>query len=143
MTARQATGAIRVLFSRLGDWWRRRRERAATLTGLHDCGRDELSRIAEDIGIGVGELQVLAGKWPAAADLVARRAAALSVHIAEIERTEPQVARDLKRVCSLCDDKRACEHDLSQNPDKSDWKDYCPNVETLEAIREIRKRKVD
>jgi hypothetical protein len=142
MTLMDTAGSTRTVFDRLGGWWRRRREHAATLAGLRECGRDELSRVAHDIGIGASDLQVLAGKWPDAADLVARRAAALGLDTAEIERTEPQVMHDLERVCSLCDNKRACEHDLNRCPDKSGWRNYCPNADTLTAILEERAGKV-
>jgi len=143
MAAMESAGAVRSLFGRTGDWWRKRREHAATLAGLRECGGDEFSRLAHDIGVGPSELQVLAGKWPDAADLVARRAAALGLEIAEIERAEPQVMHDLERVCSLCGNKRACEHDLGRNPEKSDWKDYCPNAETLSALRDTQASKVN
>ena len=134
MTAMAAANDSRSMLGRLADRWRRWREHAATLAGLSDCGSDELRRVAHDIGVDAGDLRVLAGKWPDAADLVVRRAAVLGLDAAELERDQPQVMRDLERVCSLCDNKRACQHDLSRGPAKSDWQDYCPNAGTLAAI---------
>lgn len=128
---------------RLGNWWKRWREHAMTMAGLRACGDAELSHIAHDIGVGAGELKVLAGKWPDAADLVARRAAALGLDADAIARAEPEVMRDLERVCSLCGNKRACDHDLGHAPQSSRWQDYCPNAQTLAAIRDIRKQEDD
>jgi hypothetical protein len=142
MTMMTAGNAPRSMLGRFGGWWRRWREHAATLAGLRDCGDAELSRVAHDIGIGAYDLRVLAGKWPDAADLVVRRAAVLGLDAVELEREQPQVRRDLERVCSLCDNKRACEHDLSRSPAKADWRDYCPNAGTLAAISANRAQKV-
>jgi uncharacterized protein DUF6455 len=135
MTAMQAAGNTRTVLDRLGDWWRKRRERATTLAGLRSLDDAELSNIAQDIGVGTSELVVLAGKWPDAANLMERRAAALGVDTAEIKRTEPHVMRDLARVCSICGNKRTCEHDLDRDPADPAWKEYCPNVSTFAAIR--------
>lgn len=147
-TMRGAAGIIRSyaqeeasMLGRLGKWWKRWREQAMTVAGLHECGDAEFSHVARDIGLGASDLKVLAGKWPDAADLVERRAAALDLDTDEIARTDPEVMRDLERVCSLCGSKRACEHDLCHDPRSSRWQDYCPNAETLAAIGEIRKQK--
>jgi hypothetical protein len=42
--------------------------------------------------------------------------------------------RDLQRVCSICDNKRACEHDLDRNPGSPAWRDYCANADTFAAV---------
>ncbi len=142
MTVMATADESRTIFGRLGDWWKKWREHAATLAGLRAFGDGELSRVAHDIGVDTADLKVLAGKWPNAADLVMRRAAALGLDTAAIERSQPQVMRDLERVCSLCDNKRACEHDLSRGPAKTDWRDYCPNAGTLTAMCAERREKV-
>lgn len=134
MTATHAAGNVRTMLGRIGDWWRKRCERAATLSGLRGLDDEELSQIAHDIGVSAGELVVLAGKWPDAASLVERRAAALGIDTAEIKRMESQTMRDLARVCSVCGNKHVCEHDLSHAPAEADWKDYCPNLDTLTAL---------
>jgi hypothetical protein len=131
------------MLGRFGNWWKRWREHAMTIAGLRECGYAELSRVAQDIGVGAGDLKVLAGKWPDAAGPIARRAAALGLDADEIGRPEPEVMRDLERVCSLCGNKRACEHDLSHAAQSSHWQDYCPNAETLAAIGEISKQKAE
>jgi hypothetical protein len=67
-----------------------------------------------------------------------RRATALGLDVAEIERRHPRVMRDLARVCSLCDSRRACVHDLERNPGSPGWRDYCPNAHTFGAVADER-----
>jgi len=43
--------------------------------------------------------------------------------------------RDLERVCTLCGSKRRCERDLVRNAGSADWRDYCLNVATLDALQ--------
>jgi len=119
--------------NRLVGWWRRWRQQAAGLAEL-DLLSGEAERVARDAGVGVGELRVLAGKWPDAADLAERRMAALGLDAVEIDAAQTAVMRDVQRVCSLCGNKRVCEHDLDRAPANADWRAYCPNSETLDAL---------
>jgi uncharacterized protein YjiS (DUF1127 family) len=111
--------------SRIVGWWRnwnRRRRNIAELDW----------RLARDLAVSSSELRVLAGKWPD--DLLSRRLEHLDFDAAELARREPQVMRDLERVCTLCGSKRRCRHDLAENPYYSRWVEYCPNATTLSAL---------
>ena len=134
MTMMAHTDESRTVFGRVAEWLKAWWERSTALAELEACGRPEMERVARDAGVGVGDLRVLAGKWPDSADLVERRLAALGVDAGEVEATEPAVMRDLQRVCSVCDNKRVCEHDLDRSPANAVWSEYCPNAGTLEAI---------
>ncbi len=124
----------RPMFGRITDWLKRWRDRRAVLTALDRFGKAEVERMARDVGVGAGDLRVLAGKWPDGANLLSRRVAALGLDRADIGRIEPQVLRDLQRVCSICDNKRACEHDLDRDPASAAWRDYCANADTFAAV---------
>ncbi len=124
----------RPIFGRVTDWLKQWRDRRTALTALDQFGKTEIERMAQDVGVGGGDLRVLAGKWPDGASLWARRLAALGLDQGEIGRAEPQVMRDLQRVCSVCDNKRACEHDLDRNPCSPVWQDYCANANTFAAL---------
>ncbi len=124
----------RTMFGRVGGWLRHWWERSTALAELEACSGAEMERIARDTSVGVGDLRVLAGKWPNSADLVGRRMAALGLDAADIDAAEPATMRDLQRVCSMCDNKRVCEHDLDRSPASADWREYCPNAGTLDAL---------
>ncbi len=121
-------------------WWRNWKITRASLQQLDRCGADEVERIAHDVGVSVPQLRALAGKWPDAAEPLNRRLAALALDPADIRRSEPQVMPDLQRVCTLCTRGRECEHDLAENPTDPVWREYCPNVMTLDALRAERER---
>ena len=119
--------------NRVVGWWRRWRQRAASLAEL-DRLSTEAERVARDAGIDVGDLRVLAGKWPDSADLAKRRMATLGLDAAQVQETQAAVVRDVQRVCSLCANKRACVHDLDHDPADAAWHQYCPNDETFDAL---------
>jgi hypothetical protein len=53
---------------------------------------------------------------------------------AKIVQVEPQVVRDLERVCTLCTSKRRCSRDFAKGRSASSWQAYCPNTMTLRAL---------
>jgi hypothetical protein len=124
----------RTVLGRVGEWLKSWWERSIVLADLDSCSGPEIERMARDTGIGVGDLRVLAGKWPDSAHLVDRRMAAIGLDAAEVDAAEPATMRDLQRVCSLCDNKRVCEHDLDRSPANAAWREYCPNEGTLAAL---------
>jgi len=83
---------------------------------------------------GAAELRVLAGKWPHSADLLGRRMRQIKLDAAEIVQVEPEVVRDLERVCTLCASKRRCSRDFPKERSPSSWQAYCPNTMTLKAL---------
>jgi hypothetical protein len=124
----------RTVLGRVGEWLKSWWERSTALAELEACSGPEMERVARDAGIGVSDLRVLAGKWPSSADLVERRMAVLGLDAVEVEAEQPAVMRDLQRVCSLCDNKRVCEHDLDRSPANAAWREYCPNTGTLAVL---------
>jgi hypothetical protein len=122
------------ILNAVANWWRNWRAARANLASLDRCGADDAERIAHDLGVTAPELRALAGRWPDSADLLDRRLAALGLDRAEIRRTEPQVLSDLQRVCTVCTSDRECKHDLAENPYDPGWREYCPNVVTLDAL---------
>jgi hypothetical protein len=121
------------IFDSVSSWWRNWRTARANLASLDRCG-DDAERIAHDLGVTTTELRALAGRWPDSADLLDCRLAALGLDRAEIRRIEPQVLSDLQRVCTVCTSSRECKHDLAENPYDPGWREYCPNVVTLDAL---------
>jgi hypothetical protein len=93
-----------------------------------------LERLAHDVGVSGADLCVLAGKWPGTPDLLTRRLEHLNLDAGNLVQTEPQVVRDLQRVCTLCASKRRCERDFAGKSSASAWEEYCPNASTLHAL---------
>jgi hypothetical protein len=119
----------------LARWWRERAARRSTVAALADCGPAETARIAHDVGVsGAAELRVLAGKWPNSSDLLSRRMRQIRLDAAHIVQVEPQVVRNLERVCTLCASKRRCSCDFAKERSPSSWQAYCPNTMTLKAL---------
>jgi hypothetical protein len=133
--AHSACLQLRSIFADIGRWWRGWLGNRQALAELQSCSRDELRQIASDFGTTADELRALAAKWPDSANLLGRRMAALEIDPDEIARRYPAVANDLKRLCSLCQSKGECEHDLDRDPGDPRWREYCPNASTLTALR--------
>jgi len=91
----------------------------------------DAERMAHDAGITIGELRQLVRRNPQSADLLLKRMAALDLDKNEVRKLEPQVFRDLQRVCSMCESQGRCIHDLKHDPNDPVWKSYCPNADTL------------
>jgi hypothetical protein len=119
-------------------WWQGWRARRRTTSELGCCAREDVERMARDVGVDRAELCILAGKWPDSADLLVRRMDELQLDPTDAAQVEPAVVRDLQRVCSLCASKRRCGHDLARHPSDAGWRDYCPNVGTLDALMAAR-----
>jgi hypothetical protein len=120
---------------RLAKWWREwvnARDSMAELNGYRGA---EIADIARVLAVSPRDLRVLAGKWPDQSALLLRRIDESNV---DPKKTEPQVLRDLQRVCTLCASKRRCERDLASRPSDPVWQDYCPNAGTFKALRAER-----
>lgn len=126
------------LFGAIGTWWHNFLKTRATLSEVDNLDPSELSRVAHDLNLNGVELRTLAGKWPDSADLLSQRLAALRLDQPALSRTEPAVLRDMERVCANCSEKSHCSHDIDVNPTSAEWRTYCPNVETLDALETER-----
>jgi len=118
----------------LAHWWRSWNGRRRTMVDLDRCGPAETECIARDVGVSGADLSILAGKWPDAADLLYWRMNEINLDRKEITHADPQVMRDLQRVCTVCGSKRRCGHELANNPSDPAWQKYCPNATTLLAL---------
>jgi len=131
----KATGSHAASVGFVSRWWRNWRASRASVNELEACGADEVAHLARDVGIGASELRTIAAKWPDNVSLLSRRIAEIGLDTGEVRRTEPQVMRDLQRVCTRCAEHRRCASDLDRDGKDREWRDYCPNVQTLDALR--------
>ena len=94
------------LVRRLIHWCREWIYTRRTMAHLDRCGPAEMERVAHDLAMAKADLRILAGKWPASLNFLSRRMEELKLDGTEIPRVEPEVVRDLQRVCSLCSSQR-------------------------------------
>lgn len=98
------------------------------------CGKDEIDRIARDMGLSEHELRSLARTPAGASVLLNRRLATLHLDSEHTGRIHPAVLRDLQVHCSMCAAKKRCAGDLASGALDSTWQDYCPNAHTLRDL---------
>lgn len=122
-------------FGFIAKWWQNLRRRSAAERELESCGEPEILHLAHDLGVSPSELRTLAGRWPDSANLSQQRMDAIGIDATMLGRTQPEVLRDLQRVCGQCADERRCEHDLRRDRSDPSWRAYCPNVATFDALR--------
>jgi uncharacterized protein YjiS (DUF1127 family) len=122
----------------IGRWWHRWKARRSAVAELDRFDTGDMAHLAQDVGVTPSDLRTLAGRWPDSAELLHRRMAAVGLDEDRVARDEPQALRDLQRVCSECADSTRCRHDLNRDPDDAAWRDYCPNVQTMDALETER-----
>ena len=130
-----STNQPRIVFGAMSTWWRNWKRQRAALAEINGLGEPELSRMAQDVGLNAPQVRTLAGRWPDSADLLSRRLAELQLDKRAIASSEPAVLRDLQRVCGQCPEDRLCARDLKRDQEAGQWREYCPNVATLDAMR--------
>jgi hypothetical protein len=135
MAALSPTGTTAAPFAAIARWWRNWRQAQANRAELDRCGIDETRTIARDVGVTVPDLYGLAEHRPEDAQLLPRRMAALDLDPSQVARSAPVALRDLQRLCTMCQSKGRCARDLASDPASGEWRDYCPNVTTFDALQ--------
>ena len=59
----------------------------------------------------------------------------------DLDHGDPAVMRDLQRSCIMCDDKRRCKFDLINGVITDNFRDYCPNAFTLDALLQAKQER--
>jgi hypothetical protein len=123
------------LIAAFREWVRRRRLLQQCRLRLDTCDKNEIERMAHDVGLSPSELRQLAERGPGAAKLLFERLTALHLDADALVKSEPSTMRDMQRLCSSCVSKKRCQLDLMLVPDDPHWRQYCPNAGTLDAMR--------
>jgi hypothetical protein len=106
----------------------RNRETLEARAELAQCEPGEVAQIAHDLSVTPKDLMVLAGKSPDSASALDRLLAALGVDRSRRPFSEPGLVRDLQRLCSVCEFKRQCGHELAAGTAVANCRGYCPNA---------------
>jgi len=123
---------VEVVLDAIADWIARYRKAHATRRELAMCDKDEVSRIAQELGMSVQDLATLSSKSPKSAALLEQMLTALGVD-AEAHK-EVAVLHDLQRLCVSCGAKQRCMHEFDIGGAAKHFREYCPNAYTLDAL---------
>lgn len=134
-TPAKSGSAFGSLFAAFGEWVRQRKLLRQCRLRLETCDRNEIERMAQDVGLSAGELRQLSERGPDAAKLLFERLHALHLDADALAKNAPSTLRDLERLCSSCISKKRCQLDLMLVPNDPHWRQYCPNVGTLDDVR--------
>jgi hypothetical protein len=126
---------IKFAFMAMRGWFRNLIPDRRFSRPFDECDTHEIARIAQDLGLTQNELLQMARLRPDAASLLFKRLENLHLDAKALATMEPGVMRDLQRLCSTCESKGRCQRDLARGDD-SEWRDYCPNQDTLIALQQ-------
>jgi hypothetical protein len=94
-----------------GDWLKQRRKLKELMEYEADPG--ELEWIAREFGVTPADLDMLVRQGSHSADELPKMLKALGIDEADVWWAEPALLRDMERVCSFCERKRQCRHELA------------------------------
>ncbi|PWT86484.1 MAG: hypothetical protein C5B56_12390 [Proteobacteria bacterium] len=137
MTAPHETyRTVEFMIDKFADWLKHRRE----LSEIRRINRTDFDLIARDLRISPDDLDRLVEAGAHSADEMPQMLMALGIDLADLQRTEPLLVRDMQRVCSLCRDKAHCHSELAEGTAVEHYGDYCPNAPTIDALGELAKK---
>ena len=126
--------SVNAAFSAIAAWVNKYRTTIGSADGLERCGPDDVMQIAKDLGVPASELRELVRRGPGAADLLQKMLLALDVDPKTLADGNPLIMRDLQRLCTMCDHKKQCAHELANETAAEHYRDFCPNAFTLDAL---------
>jgi hypothetical protein len=114
----------------LADWLKHRQE----MREVRDMNSDDFARIAQDLSMTPTELDAVVRSGPHASDELPRLLKSLGINDATLSRTQPPLQRDMVRVCSACQQKTRCDHDLDAGTSAQHYGQYCPNALAIDEL---------
>jgi hypothetical protein len=131
-----ASSALRELpvIRRLIARMKRHSDRAAELSELRSINNGQIDAIAHEFGLSRSELFKLCANRTSG-ELLKQRLAEFDLSEEMLARRQPEVLRDLQRVCGTCSTTSRCARDFAAHRD-SRRDEYCPNTCTLYALKQ-------
>jgi hypothetical protein len=138
MSEREAGNAsyptVEFVLGAIAGWIKKHPFTPGTHDDLGRCGPEEAMKIAKDLGLPLSDLRGLTAKAPEAANAVSKMLCALSVDASILGKNDPATMRDLQRTCILCARKGRCRDELAKNTAARNFREFCPNAYTLDAL---------
>lgn len=98
---------------------------------LQEQGPDTLESLAHDIGLSVNDLEEAMQADPVSQERVAKMMAQFGLNEAAIRDFSPVTDRDITRLCSRCDQKSRCDHELADGTAARHAHEFCLNAESF------------
>jgi hypothetical protein len=115
-------------------WSRKIADKFASSNELQGMDREEFKQIALDLNLSVADLDALSRRSDSSGDLLRKRLAEFGLSQEGLTDRQPEVLRDLLRVCGNCASTRRCASEFEQENSNANHSDYCPNTQTLQAL---------
>ncbi len=136
MTPAHPYPVVSYLIDQFGDWLKQRRQ-------LHELGeldRSEFSRMAHELGLAPGDLELLVRRGVDGASELPQMLRALGFDDAAIKRIAPPQMMEMRHACAGCTHKQACHTDLAAKTAAANYEDYCANANEITLMRARRDR---
>jgi hypothetical protein len=130
MATRWTNGA----FAGLRGKWQHMRRKRKSLAELATFPPSDLQHIAQDVGVSVSDLRVVAAAHRGPGELLPRRLTLLGLDPAYIVSAQTTTYRDLERTCAMCPAWRRCARDLAKGDVQAGMGTYCLCAQTIDAL---------
>jgi hypothetical protein len=125
--------------ARMREKLERMRRRRRSLAELAACPLGELHRIAQDAGVSVSDLRIIASR-PGPSELLPLRLQLLGLDPEYIRSALTATYRDLERTCAMCTAWRRCARDLARGDVQTGMDRYCLASQTIDTLTVDRAR---
>jgi len=132
------------IFRAVTQYWRRWVGIGSGPFERESGGSNEMARPDQD-PMPAAELLSISSQGLYGSNLLERRMAALHLDPKELAGSEPELFRDLQRLCTSCRSPMRCAQELAQEfarnpsePASNEWRDYCPDGTTLNMLSTLQ-----
>lgn len=118
----------------LRDKWRRMQRKRRSLVEVAACPPSELQRSAQDVGVSVSDLRIIAAAHSGPSELLPLRLELLGLDPGYVRSAQTATYRDLERTCAMCPAWRRCARDLAKGDVQAGMDSYCLCAPTIDAL---------
>ncbi len=131
MTATTHTTSLAsAVIERIHAWVQHRRN----IAELQELDAGEFQRMARELGLAPGYLDMLVQQGPPDADELPLMMKALGFSQETINSINPREYHDMQTCCGECEHKHTCINDISAETAAENYKNYCANADTIGAL---------
>jgi len=131
VTTSTHTSLAGAVIERIHAWVQHRR----SIAELQDLDAGEFQRMARELGLAPGYLDMLVQQGPPDANELPLMMKALGFSQAMIDEINPREFYDMQTCCGECEHKRACIKDISAETAALNYQTYCANADTIKAMK--------